>query len=88
MGEVKIRGSEVGTVDVKRALGERELVGGVAPRRETGGELATGVAIRRREKSGHAIAVGRASGGEEAGAQGDDAPKGVDTLAQTGVGHP
>ena len=73
---------------MKRALGKRELVGGVAPRRETGGELTTGIAIRRREKSGHAIAVGRSSGGEEAGAQGDDAPKGVDTLTQTGVGHP
>ena len=75
-------------VDVNGTLGKRELVGGVAPRRETGGELATSIAICRREKSGHAIAVGRASGGEEAGAQGDDAPKGVDTLAQTGVGCP
>ena len=88
MGKVEVGGSEVGTVDVKGALRKRELVGGVAPRRETGGELATGVAIRRREKSGHAIAVGRASSGEEAGAQGDDAPKSVETLAQTGVGRP
>ena len=69
-------------------LGERELVGGVAPRRETGGELATGVAICRRKKSRHAITVGRASGREEASAQGNDAPKGVDTLTQTGVGRP
>lgn len=75
-------------VDVNGTLRERELVGGIAPRCETGGELATGVAIRRREKSGHAIAVGRASGGEEAGAQGDDASKSVDTLTQTGVGRP
>ena len=88
MGEVEVGGSEIGTVDVNGTLGERELVGGVAPRRKTGGELATGIAIRRREKSGHAIAVGRASSGEEAGAQGDDAAKGVDTLAQTGVGCP
>ena len=73
---------------MKRALGERELVGGVAPGRETGGELATGVAICRREKSGLAIAVGHTSGGEEAGAQGDNAAKGVDTLAQTGIGCP
>ena len=55
-------------VNVNGTLGKRELVGGVAPRRETGGELATGIAICRREKSGHAIAVGHASGGEEAGA--------------------
>ena len=40
-------------VDVNGTLRKRELVGGVAPRREAGGELATGVAIRRREKSGH-----------------------------------
>ena len=75
-------------VDVNGTLGERELVGSVAPRRKTGGELATGVAICRREKSGHAIAVGCSSGGGEAGAQGDDAAKDVDTLAQTGVGCP
>ena len=75
-------------VDVNGTLRKRELVGGVAPRREAGGEFATGVAICRREKSGLAIAVGRASGGGEAGAQGDDAAKGVDTLAQTGVGCP
>ena len=88
MGKVEVGGSEVGTVDVNGALGKRELVGGIAPRRETGGELATGIAICRREKSGYAIAVGHASGGEEAGAQGDDAPKGVETLTQTGVGRP